>query len=197
VFVDEGAHVFFGRQDRLLQLFLGYLLAVDQVQRRIQRQFAHTLGFLGHGRVQRSIPNGFEAGHVPVETKDPDFMAHIGHFHRVRGAQRQGVSAAKEGVNVGITLHRADNECGRQDYFSFNEAGITSYWDWSMPRKIRELVRDLKNAGWYQVPGGKGDHRKFKHDKARIFVIIPDADHKDAKPYLEKQIRKAIDESSR
>ena len=66
-----------------------------------------------------------------------------------------------------------------------------------MPRKIRELVRDLKNAGWYQVPGGKGDHRKFKHDKARIFVIIPDADHKDAKPYLEKQIRKAINESSR
>jgi predicted RNA binding protein YcfA (HicA-like mRNA interferase family) len=78
-----------------------------------------------------------------------------------------------------------------------NEAGITSYWDWSMPRKIRELVRDLKKAGWCQVSGGKGDHRKFKHDKARIFVIIPDADHKDAKPYLEKQIRKAIDESSR
>ena len=42
-----------------------------------------------------------------------------------------------------------------------------------------------------------GDHRKFKHDKARIFVIIPDADQKDAKPYLEKQVRKAIDESSR
>jgi predicted RNA binding protein YcfA (HicA-like mRNA interferase family) len=66
-----------------------------------------------------------------------------------------------------------------------------------MPRKIREVVRDLKEAGWYQVPGGKGDHRKFKHDKAKILVIIPDADNKDAKPYLEKQVRKAIDESSR
>ena len=66
-----------------------------------------------------------------------------------------------------------------------------------MPRKIRALIRDLKHAGWYQVPGGKGDHRKFKHDKAKIFVIIPDADNEDAKPYLEKQIRKAIDESSR
>src|SRR5262249_29619629 len=29
VFVDEGAHVFLGRQNRLLQLFLGQLLAVD------------------------------------------------------------------------------------------------------------------------------------------------------------------------
>ena len=66
-----------------------------------------------------------------------------------------------------------------------------------MPRKISEAIRDLQNAGWHQVPGGKGDHRKFKHDKSRTFIIIPDADNKDAKPYLKKQIRKAIDESSR
>jgi len=33
-----------------------------------------------------------------------------------------------------------------------------------MPRKIRELIQDLKNAGFYEIPGGgKGSHRKFTH----------------------------------
>jgi predicted RNA binding protein YcfA (HicA-like mRNA interferase family) len=33
-----------------------------------------------------------------------------------------------------------------------------------MPREIRDLIKDLKSAGWIQVSGGKGSHRKFKHD---------------------------------
>jgi predicted RNA binding protein YcfA (HicA-like mRNA interferase family) len=61
-----------------------------------------------------------------------------------------------------------------------------------MPRKIRELIKDLKNAGWYLVPGGKGSHRKFRHDKVSGSVVIPRADGEDAAPYLEKQIKAAV-----
>jgi hypothetical protein len=33
-----------------------------------------------------------------------------------------------------------------------------------MPRKIRELIHDLREAGFYEIPGGvKGTHRKFTH----------------------------------
>jgi len=29
---------------------------------------------------------------------------------------------------------------------------------------VRELIRDLKDAGFYEIPGGgKGSHRKFSH----------------------------------
>ena len=33
----------------------------------------------------------------------------------------------------------------------------------SMPRKLRELVADLERAGWREISGGKGSHRKFAH----------------------------------
>src|SRR6266403_4168234 len=33
-----------------------------------------------------------------------------------------------------------------------------------MPRKVRELVRDLKKSGWY-LDRQKGSHRVFKHPK--------------------------------
>jgi predicted RNA binding protein YcfA (HicA-like mRNA interferase family) len=33
-----------------------------------------------------------------------------------------------------------------------------------MARKIRELIQDLKNVGFYEISGGgKGSHRKFTH----------------------------------
>lgn len=32
-----------------------------------------------------------------------------------------------------------------------------------MPRKIRELLQDLKSAGFSEIPGGKGSHRKLTH----------------------------------
>jgi len=50
---------------------------------------------------------------------------------------------------------------------------------------------DLKAAGWRQVSGGKGSHRKFKHDKFPGSVMIPGHENDDAKPYLEKQVRNA------
>jgi predicted RNA binding protein YcfA (HicA-like mRNA interferase family) len=61
-----------------------------------------------------------------------------------------------------------------------------------MPRKIRELIQDLKAAGWRQVSGGKGSHRKFKHDRFPGSVMIPGHENDDAKPYLEKQVRNAV-----
>jgi predicted RNA binding protein YcfA (HicA-like mRNA interferase family) len=61
-----------------------------------------------------------------------------------------------------------------------------------MSRKIRDLIKELNMAGWIQVPGGKGSHRKFKHDKFPGAVVIPGHDNDDAKPYLEKQVRNAV-----
>jgi len=62
-----------------------------------------------------------------------------------------------------------------------------------MPRKIRELIRDLTGAGFYEMPGGKGSHRKFTHDRFPGAVTISGANSADAKPYQEKQVRRAIE----
>jgi predicted RNA binding protein YcfA (HicA-like mRNA interferase family) len=59
-----------------------------------------------------------------------------------------------------------------------------------MPRKIKALIRDLKNAGWLQVSGGKGSHRKFAHPTLVIKVILSGHDNDDAKPYQEKEVKK-------
>jgi len=32
-----------------------------------------------------------------------------------------------------------------------------------MPRKIRELLQDLRAAGFDEISGGKGSHRKLVH----------------------------------
>ncbi len=83
---------------------LGSCLPSIRSSAESKRQFTHKLGLLGHGRVQRPIANGLQAGHVAVEAKDPDLSANVGHLHRVRGSQRQGVCAAKKGINIGETL---------------------------------------------------------------------------------------------
>ncbi len=62
-----------------------------------------------------------------------------------------------------------------------------------MPRKIRELKRDLQRAGYHQVPGGgKGSHTKWKHPLVPGAVDLSGADGDDAHYYQEKQIAKAI-----
>jgi predicted RNA binding protein YcfA (HicA-like mRNA interferase family) len=64
-----------------------------------------------------------------------------------------------------------------------------------VPKKIRELVRDLQNAGFEKISGaGKGSHRKFVHERFRGSVTLSGADGADAKVYQEKQIKKAIEE---
>jgi predicted RNA binding protein YcfA (HicA-like mRNA interferase family) len=62
-----------------------------------------------------------------------------------------------------------------------------------MPRKIRDLIRDLKRAG-FSDKGGKGSHRNFEHS-AGARVTISGGDGNDAKPYQEREVKRAIEES--
>ena len=62
-----------------------------------------------------------------------------------------------------------------------------------MPRKIRELIRDLERAGFINR-GGRGDHRNFEHAKG-IRVTLSGQRGYDAKPYQEHEVRQKIQES--
>ncbi|MBT9560672.1 MAG: type II toxin-antitoxin system HicA family toxin [Myxococcales bacterium] len=63
-----------------------------------------------------------------------------------------------------------------------------------MPRKLRHLIADLHAAGFREIVGGKGSHRKFVHATRVGAVILSGQPGDDAKPYQEKQIRAAIAE---
>jgi predicted RNA binding protein YcfA (HicA-like mRNA interferase family) len=64
-----------------------------------------------------------------------------------------------------------------------------------MPRKIRELIRDLVSADFVNR-GGKGSHRNFEHATgARATISGRSGD--DAKPYQEREVKRAIEESRR
>ena len=62
-----------------------------------------------------------------------------------------------------------------------------------MPRKIRELIRDLEKAG-FENRGGKGSHRNFEHPLGQRVTVSGKA-NSDAKPYQEREVSKAIEES--
>lgn len=62
-----------------------------------------------------------------------------------------------------------------------------------MPRKIRDLIRDLEEAG-FQERRGKGSHRNFRHPLVAKAVTIAGKDGDDAKRYLEKAVSLAINE---
>jgi predicted RNA binding protein YcfA (HicA-like mRNA interferase family) len=55
-----------------------------------------------------------------------------------------------------------------------------------MPRKIRELIADLEQAGWHLVDGGKGSHRKFAHARSQRKVMLSGQSGADALHYQEK-----------
>ncbi len=63
-----------------------------------------------------------------------------------------------------------------------------------MPRKVRQLVEDLRHAGFCQIGGGKGSHRKFTHLRYRGAVTLSGKLGDDAKPYQQKQVARAIEE---
>lgn len=64
-----------------------------------------------------------------------------------------------------------------------------------MPRKIRELIQDLRRAGFYAISsGGKGAHRKYAHRQYRGAVTLSGQSGDDAKPYQERQVKDAIQE---
>jgi predicted RNA binding protein YcfA (HicA-like mRNA interferase family) len=62
-----------------------------------------------------------------------------------------------------------------------------------MPRKIRDLVRDLQRAGFVNR-GGNGSHRNFEHAKGQR-VTLSGKDGDDAKPYQEREVQAKIEES--
>jgi predicted RNA binding protein YcfA (HicA-like mRNA interferase family) len=63
-----------------------------------------------------------------------------------------------------------------------------------MPRKIRQLIADLKRAGFVPAPGGKGSHRKFRHPRFSGPVILSGKEGDDAHHYQEKQVGNAVRE---
>ncbi len=62
-----------------------------------------------------------------------------------------------------------------------------------MPRKIRELIRDLEQAG-FANRGGKGSHRNYEHAMG-MRVTVSGQLGDDAKPYQEREVKRVIEES--
>ena len=62
-----------------------------------------------------------------------------------------------------------------------------------MPRKIRDLIRDLECAG-FANRGGKGSHRNFEHPKGVRTTLSGQAGD-DAKRYQEREVKQKIEES--
>ena len=64
-----------------------------------------------------------------------------------------------------------------------------------MPPKIRELISNLKAAG-FEDRGGKGSHRNFIHS-AGVRITISGSAGSDAKPYQEKAVKAALEQVSK
>jgi predicted RNA binding protein YcfA (HicA-like mRNA interferase family) len=62
-----------------------------------------------------------------------------------------------------------------------------------MPKKIRELIRELKIAGFMER-GGKGSHRNLMHPSG-VIVTISGHSGDDAKPYQIKIVKEKIEET--
>jgi predicted RNA binding protein YcfA (HicA-like mRNA interferase family) len=59
-----------------------------------------------------------------------------------------------------------------------------------VPRKIRQLISDLENAGFTHT-STSGSHRKFRH-LVGTTVILSGQSGSDAHHYQEKDVRRAI-----
>ena len=62
-----------------------------------------------------------------------------------------------------------------------------------MPRKVRELVRDLEQAGLVNR-GGKGSHRNYLHPRG-VRITISGGLGDDAKRYQERDTEEALMET--
>ncbi len=60
-----------------------------------------------------------------------------------------------------------------------------------MPRKIRQLISDLKLAG-FTLDRQKGSHRQFKHAECPSVVTVSGGEGDDAQRYQETQVTQAI-----
>jgi predicted RNA binding protein YcfA (HicA-like mRNA interferase family) len=63
-----------------------------------------------------------------------------------------------------------------------------------MPKKVRELIRELETAG-FANRGGKGSHRNFIHPSG-VVLTISGRPGDDARPYQIKLARQKIEEAS-
>jgi len=59
-----------------------------------------------------------------------------------------------------------------------------------VPRKIRQLIKELEKAGFINR-GGKGNHRNFIHPKGVVLTVSGKLGD-DAKHYQEKEVAKKI-----
>ena len=64
-----------------------------------------------------------------------------------------------------------------------------------MPRKIRELISELRKAG-FALDRQKGSHRQFKHPSFPGIITLSGAEGDDVRPYQERQVAKAIADST-
>jgi len=62
-----------------------------------------------------------------------------------------------------------------------------------MPRKIRELIKELKMAGFVNR-SGKGSHRNFIHVSGVVLTLSGKLGD-DVKPYQEKLVKQKIQET--
>lgn len=65
-----------------------------------------------------------------------------------------------------------------------------------MPPKVRELIGNLKRAGFIDR-GGKGSHRNFVHPGVAKPVVISGNPGDDAKRYQVHAVELAIEESKK
>lgn len=65
-----------------------------------------------------------------------------------------------------------------------------------MPRKVRELIRDLEAVGFVNR-GGKGNHKNYVHPRVPKPVTIAGSLGRDAKKYQEIAVRDAIREATK
>ena len=64
-----------------------------------------------------------------------------------------------------------------------------------MAKKIRQLIKDLTDAGFYEIQsGGKGSHGKYTHVRYPGAVTLSGKPGDDAKPYQERQVQRALEE---
>ena len=65
-----------------------------------------------------------------------------------------------------------------------------------MPRKIRQLIADLRKNGFYLAAGrGKGSHRMYIDPETDVLAEICGHDGDDAQNYLEKHVKQKIAEA--
>jgi len=62
-----------------------------------------------------------------------------------------------------------------------------------MPRKVRELIAELKAAGFVDR-GGRGSHRNFLHASG-VALTLSGHLGQDAKPYQVKLVKEKIEEA--